>query len=74
MPAKASVPQDHKMGKGIYNRGFLPHWDFDGSLQAITFRLADSVPKQVIEKWDLELSSVLDEKLRDQQLHVMISK
>lgn len=62
------------MGKGIYNRGFLPHWDFDGSLQAVTFRLADSVPKQLIDKWQRELLSISDEKVRFNQLHARIAK
>ncbi len=62
------------MGKGIYNRGFLPHWDFDGSLQAVTFRLADSVPKEVIDKWQRELLTLPDEKTRFNQLHARIAK
>ncbi len=62
------------MGKGIYNRGFLPHWDFDGSLQAVTFRLADSVPKQLIEKWRNELLALPDDKVRFNQLHARIAK
>ncbi|BCX47579.1 transposase [Haloferula helveola] len=46
--------------KGIYNRGYLPHRDVPGSLQGITFRLADSVPKPLITKWKTELSELLD--------------
>ncbi len=37
------------MNKGIHTRGYLPHWGFNNSTQAITFRLADSVPAQVIK-------------------------
>ena len=33
----------------IRNRGRLPHWDKDSGLYFITFRLADSLPKQVVQ-------------------------
>ncbi|MBX3740604.1 MAG: transposase [Akkermansiaceae bacterium] len=46
--------------KGIHDRGYLPHWDFDGSLQAVTFRLADSVPAKVICGWRCELQTLLE--------------
>lgn len=41
--------------KGHHQRGYLPHRDYGGSIQAITFRLVDSLPVQVIEKWKTEL-------------------
>jgi putative transposase len=44
------------MNKGIHSRGYLPHWDFSGSVQGITFRLADAVPVKVIQAWRQELS------------------
>jgi putative transposase len=40
--------------KGWNRRGYLPHCDFAGNLQAITFRLADSLPAHVLEKWRQE--------------------
>jgi putative transposase len=36
--------------KGWYSRGYLPHLDTPGLLQSITFRLADSLPKEVIAR------------------------
>lgn len=45
--------------KGTYSRGYLPHRDYSGSYQAVTFRLADSVPKKVVETWKEELASAL---------------
>ena len=45
--------------RGTYDRGYLPHRDYHNSLQAITFRLADSMPKAVIAKWRQELSELL---------------
>lgn len=60
--------------KGIYSRGYLTHWDLPHSLQAITFRLADSVPAALIEQLKRELASVSDVQARQQQLHRLISK
>jgi REP element-mobilizing transposase RayT len=37
------------------SRGYLPHFDVPNLVQAITFRLADSVPAQIIAKWKDEL-------------------
>lgn len=62
------------MGKGIYTRGYLPHWDFSGSVQAVTFRLADSVPRKVIEAWWKELETEPDDLTRRKELHRRISK
>jgi putative DNA methylase len=36
--------------KGWYSRGYLPHFDHPSLLQFITFRLADSLPQEVIQK------------------------
>ena len=33
----------------ISNRGYLPHWQLDGAVYFITYRLADSLPIDVIE-------------------------
>ena len=41
--------------KGWHSRGYLPHLDAPGELQALTFRLADSLPRKVIECWKREL-------------------
>lgn len=60
--------------KGIYNRGYLPHWDFLHSLQAITFRLADSVPAALIKVWEQEISQNCDDKIRQKQLHRLITQ
>ncbi len=40
-----------------HSRGFLPHFDAEGFTQFITFRLADSVPQTVLEKWRVELQA-----------------
>ena len=48
------MPPDHPH-KGWHNRGYLPHLDCPGLIQAITFRLADAVPKKVIDRWKVDL-------------------
>ena len=62
------------MNKGIHSRGYLPHWDFWKSAQAITFRLADSVPGPVIQAWQTELASIPDDRVRQEQLHRRIAR
>ena len=49
-----------------HSRGYLPHFDADGFTQFITFRLADSVPQKVLEKWRDELlgNSITDTDFR----------
>ncbi len=37
--------------KGWYSRGYLPHLDAPGVIQAVTFRLADALPRKVLEAW-----------------------
>ena len=39
----------------VYSRSYLPHTDAPGVAQGITFRLADSVPRDVIERWREEI-------------------
>jgi len=51
---------EHQLGpthihRGWYSRGYLPHCDHPGLLQAITYRLADSLPAAVLEQMDAEL-------------------
>lgn len=37
---------------GWYRRGYLPHFDGGSELpQFITFRLSDSMPRNVLDKW-----------------------
>ena len=62
------------MNKGIHSRGYLPHWDFCRSLQAVTFRLADSVPASVINKWKVELACETDKASRELELHRRIAR
>jgi REP element-mobilizing transposase RayT len=44
--------------KGWYSRGYLPHFDALGALQFITFRLADSLPQEVLDRIEKELEQM----------------
>ena len=43
---------------GWYSRGYLPHCDHPGLLQSITYRLADSLPRDVLARMEDELRLV----------------
>ncbi|MEI6604423.1 MAG: transposase [Verrucomicrobiota bacterium] len=62
------------MNKGIYTRGYLPHWDFAEGLQAVTFRLADSIPASVIGGWRKELADSPDDATRERELHRRVAR
>jgi primosomal protein N' (replication factor Y) len=40
------------------SRGYVPHFDYPGLVQFITFRLVDSLPSSVIDAWKGELGIV----------------
>lgn len=42
--------------RGWHSRGYQPHCDFPGLVQSIGFRLFDSVPAKVIDRWIRELN------------------
>ncbi|HQZ98519.1 MAG TPA: transposase [Pyrinomonadaceae bacterium] len=48
---------DNKDPRYWHSRGYLPHFDQDGFTQFVTFRLADSVPQHVLDRWHLELKA-----------------
>ena len=43
--------------RAVYSRSYLPHIDSPGIAQGITFRLADSVPSNLIARWREEIHS-----------------
>jgi REP element-mobilizing transposase RayT len=53
--------------RGWHSRGYLPHLDEHGRIQAITFRLADSLPRQLIESWADELARMPPNQARTEQ-------
>ena len=45
-----------------HSRGYLPHWEAGEVAQSITFRLADSLPKALLQRWREELARLPDEQ------------
>jgi menaquinone-specific isochorismate synthase len=43
----------------IHDRGRLPHWDKEGATYFITFRLADSLPSNVLDRIESERNSIV---------------
>ncbi|MDO9227806.1 MAG: uracil-DNA glycosylase family protein [Pseudomonadota bacterium] len=49
-----TTPPDSKhphLTQGIHTRGYLPHVKAQGATYFVTFRLADSLPAEVLESW-----------------------
>lgn len=55
-------PSGHKLW---YSRGYLPHCDVPGLLQAITFRLADSLPGEALVRLQQEENNLVRRKKID---------
>ena len=45
-----------------HSRGYIPHWEAGEVAQTITFRLADSLPTNVLEQWRIELGVMPDDE------------
>lgn len=59
-PAPSNSP-----AKGWYSRGYIPHVDVPGLFQSITFRLADSLPHDVLDR-------LAQERMGDAERHKRI--
>ncbi|HXT64340.1 MAG TPA: transposase [Pyrinomonadaceae bacterium] len=53
-PIKAQLQKEFREA-GWHSRGYLPHFDGGEIAQTVTFRLADSLPQNVLERWKREL-------------------
>ena len=55
--ARASRPQPSPphAHRGWHSRGYHPHFDRPGLVQSVTFRLHDSVPESLLQRWRDEL-------------------
>jgi hypothetical protein len=42
----------------IRTRGRLPHWEAEHAIYFVTFRLADSLPRSVIDEFEAERQSI----------------
>ncbi len=45
-----------------YSRGYLPHLESPEKIQHVTFHLADSLPKTVLDQWAAELKRLPPDK------------
>ena len=54
------IPFDKDRPASIYTRS-LPHWQQEGATYFVTFRLVDSLPKEVFKRWREELDVALRE-------------
>jgi hypothetical protein len=50
-------PNNPNAPGGWHSRGYLPHFDGGEIPQFITFRLADSMPQALLDRWREELGS-----------------
>ena len=58
-PLPVSVlPDETGQSRGWFSQGYLPHFDHPGLVQAITFRLDDSLTSHVLAAWENELHSL----------------
>ncbi|MCJ7674499.1 MAG: valine--tRNA ligase [Sedimentisphaerales bacterium] len=48
---------DHQVHKR--NGAYLPHWTQTAAIYAVTFRLADSLPADVLERWRVERDKIV---------------
>ncbi len=57
-PAVAGASRPRFSAITIRDRGRLPHWETDSATYFITFRLADSLPRSVLDKIESEKKSI----------------
>jgi putative transposase len=71
-PAEAA--HEESIGsKGWYTRGYLPHCDKPGTMQMVTFRLADAMPAARRSEWEA-LIDIGDERERRTKLEAYLDK
>jgi hypothetical protein len=57
-----SIQSVRKEPEGWYRRGYLPHFSGESVTQAVTFNLADALPRHQPARWRDELRSLPPEK------------
>jgi type I restriction enzyme R subunit/putative DNA methylase len=53
---------EQQNNKNWYSRGYLPHYDNTHLVQSITFRLADTLPQNMLRKLEIQLKSIPEDK------------
>jgi REP element-mobilizing transposase RayT len=56
---EGGLTMNNEQNKGWYNRGYLPHFDEQNRIQMVNFRLDDSMPMSVIEKFERRLTEMM---------------
>ena len=56
-----------------HSRGYIPHWEAGDVAQAITFRLADSLPSSLLQRWEDELQKLANDA-RDEERRKRIER
>jgi putative transposase len=59
--------------KGWYTRGYLPHYDKPGTIQMVTFRLADAMPASLRHEWE-SLLAIGDERERQTKIEEYLDR
>jgi len=61
-PSSQTIDMDKMSSPQIDNRKgrYLPHWSKEGAIYTVVFRLADSVPIEISEKWRFQRRSIID--------------
>ena len=58
-PAVAGASRPRFGAVKVRDRGRLPHWEKEGAIYFITFRLADSLPKSVLDRIESERQAIV---------------
>lgn len=56
-------PDPHRLVSGFHFRGKLPHLKREGAVYFVTFRLADSLPCEIVEKLKREREGIIQQAL-----------
>ncbi len=71
-PTMSHLADGRRIPRGWHSRGYLPHFDGgDEVTQSVTFRLADSIPSPLVDRWREELRG-LDDVSREIELTTLI--
>jgi len=56
-------PDPRRLASGFHSRGKLPHLKHEGAVYFVTFRLADSLPREIVEKLKHEREVIIQQAL-----------
>jgi len=57
--AGATVVPFRNDAVAIRGRGYLPHWEMEGAIYSVTFRLGDSLPQALLSQFEFERTDIL---------------